>query len=187
MKNNFFVTSAATKYWKKEVKNGRLHVATQGDKIYIVNSCSAFVIPNNQYIFAELVQPATMRPAPADGAAHIWRNGDFREDTAAGTVDLVTCILNAAQDAAPVERTRFSVDIEKDTHRVYKLTGGAAAMVNSKYDCMVDRTFRHTAKMANNKAPLILSDGEFTGILMPVHPGNLPGWIAELAAGGETK
>ena len=179
-KHTYFITAAAVKYWKKEVKSGNLRVATSGDKIYIVNGFNAFVIPNNNYIYSELVQPATLHPMPADGSAYIWQNGKMREDRAADTVNIVERILSANADT--VERTRFSVDTGNDTTcRIYKLSGGPLAMVNVNYDAMVDFTFAHTATMANNKALAVFRSGEFIAVLLPVHPRALGDWVNQLA------
>lgn len=180
MKKNYYpITAAAVKYWKKEVKNGNLRIATSGDKIYIVNSYNAFVIPNNNYIYSELVQPAALHPAPADGIAYIWRNSEMREERAADTINIVERILSA--DAGTVERTRFSVDADKSTTcRVYKLSDGKLAMVNTNYDSMVDLTYKHTATMANDKAPAVFRFEHFTAILLPVHPRSLGEWVNQL-------
>lgn len=179
-KHTYFITAAATKYWKKEVKSGNLRIATSGEKIYIVNGYNAFVIPNNNYIFSELVQPATLCPAPADGSAYIWRNGKMQEDRAADTVNIVERILSANTGA--VERTRFSVDAGGDkTCRIYKLSNDSLGMIDVKYESMVDFTFSHTATMANNKAPAVFHSGEFIAVLLPVHPRSLGDWVNQLA------
>lgn len=183
-KGTYFITAAAVKHWKKEVKSGNLRIATSGDKIYIVNSYNAFVIPNNNYIYSELVQPASLHPAPADGIAYIWRNGEMREDRAADTVNLVERIISA--DAGIVERTRFSVDTsDGKTCRIYKLSGGALAMVNADYDSMVDFTFKHAATMASDKSPAVFRSEHFTAVLLPVHPRSLGGWVSQLTEGIE--
>lgn len=180
MKKNYYpITAAAVKYWKKEVKSGNLRVATSGDKIYIVNSYNAFVIPNNNYIYSELVQPATLHPAPEDGDAYIFQNGEMRKDIATRVADIVERILSA--DAGTVERTRFSVDTSDGvTCRIYKLSGGNLAMVNANYDSMVDLTYKHTATMANDKAPAVFRFEHFTAVILPMHPRSLGDWVSQL-------
>lgn len=178
-KSDFFITGNATKYWKKEVKNGRLQVATKDDKIYILNGYNAFVIPNNAFVYELLVQPATLRPAPENGRAHIWNNGIMREDRAEGTINIFERLL--AAETAPAERTRWIVDADDDkTCRVYKRQRGDIVGIDTKYDSMVDFTFNHTATMAGNKCPVIITSGEFVALLMPVYLAKLGDWARDI-------
>lgn len=178
-KHTYFITAAAVKYWKNEVKSGNLRIATSGDKIYIVNSFNAFVIPNNNYIYSELVQPATLHPMPADGSAYIWQNGKMREDRAADTVNLVERIISA--NAAAVERSRFTADYGGgEVCRIYKFSGGTLAGINVKYDAMVDFTFSHTATMASNRSPAVFRSGDFIAVLLPLNLPALGDWVNQL-------
>lgn len=179
-KTRFFITAEATKYWKKEVKNGVLRVATSGEKIYIVNGYNAFVIPNNNHVFETLVQPATLRPAPEDGRAYFWSNGTMREDDAKSTVELVEKILAAGVND-PVYRTQFCVDTATTTCRIFKLNSGTLAAIDTRFDVMVDYTFSHGATMANNKAPAVFRSDDFAAILPPVNLTTLGDQVRKLA------
>ena len=181
MKNFTFITKDATKYWKKEVssKKGRLQIATNGDKIYIVNSYNAFIIPNNAALYALLVQPATLMPAPEDGAAHIWINGDFRKDSAASTVSMIENTLSASGN--PVSRSGFIIDGKNnDQLRVFKLSDGSLSSINIKYDAMLDFSLPYSATMKNTKAPAVFRSGDFTGILLPVFFPELSNRVRDL-------
>lgn len=177
-KASFFITSEATKYWKKEVKNGRLQVATKGDKIYILNNYNAFIIPNNPYVYAELVQPATLRPAPEDGRAFIWLHGGLREDSADDTVNIIE--RNIEEGTGAAERTRFTVDVETAAYRVYKAANGQLAAVNAKYDSMVEHSFSHELTMKDQHSPAILRDGDFLALLLPCRQSRLESWARDL-------
>lgn len=178
-KNDFFITGNATKYWKKEVKNGRLQIATKEDKIYILNGYNAFIIPNNAFVYELLVQPATLRPAPEDGRAHIWINGIMREDSAADTINIIDRLLTA--ETAPVERTRWTVDAGDDkTLRIYKRQRGDVIGIDTKYDSMVDFSFRHSGTMAGNKCPAIFTSGDFIALLLPVNNPSITDWARAL-------
>jgi hypothetical protein len=166
-KQKQFITNNAVKYWKKEVKSGRLHVATQGEKIYILNGYNAFVIPNNKYLFETLVQPATLRPAPEDGRAYIWISGEMREEPAQNTVDIVERSITAAEHEAT--RTPVIYEYKENAHRIYKLHNGDLVAINEKYDSMVDFSFSVSLKMNKRIAPLIVTHGEITAVLMPVN------------------
>ena len=183
-KHNYFITNEAVKYWKKEAKSGRLHVARSGDKTYIVNSYSAFVIPANPLLYENLVQPATLRPGPEDGKSQIWKNGEYYEEPATETVRMVENILSENTDT--VNRTPFTMDVETGVIRIYKLASGALAGINVKYDAMVDFSFGHTAVMANPKAPAVFRSGDFTALLLPVYKPELETWARALT-GGESK
>lgn len=181
-KANYFITAAATKYWKKEVKGGNLRIATTEEKIYILNGYNAFVIPNNKYIFADLVQPATMRPAPEVGRAHIWINGNMSEGSAKETTDIVDRILSA--DTAAVKRTQFTVDTTNgDNLRIYKLESGKIVGINSKYDSMIDFRIPCTSTMATPRTPAVFVSADITAIICPVHLGKLEEWAQALTEG----
>lgn len=184
-KNNYFITNEAVKYWKKEIKNGHFRVATEGESIYLVNGYNAFVIPNNAYIFAELVQPATLRPAPEEGRAYIWQNGNSREEAAAVTTNIVKRVLN--NDAPPVKRTPLVCDskCKGGAVRVYKLENGDCAGIDTRFDAMVDFSFSHTARMTSDRSPAVITSGDFIAVLLPVHMPELPGLIRSVAGVSE--
>ena len=130
-------------------------------------------------VFADLVQPATLRPAPEDGKAYKWIGGIFYEESADYTTDLIDRILTA--ETAGVTRTRWTVeDSSGRTCRIYRRKRGDLIGFNTDYDNMVNWEFEPVGTMAANKAAAVWRYGEFVALLMPVYLDRLEEWAKEL-------
>lgn len=165
MKNYYFITNAAVKYWKKEVKNGNLRVATLEGQIYIVNSYNAFIIPAGLY--SAMVQPATLQAAPEEGRAYIWKNGKFSTGDAADVAAIVTRAIDP--DAPNAERTAFSVDHKTGAARIYKLEGGELAPISGEFDAMLNHDYRHTIQARSTKSAFVFKTDGITAVIMPIY------------------
>lgn len=182
MFKNLFITKQAQKHWKKEIAKGHLQIAAHEDKIYLLNTYNAFIVPQNTLMYEYLIQPATLRPAPDGGEAQVWHNGTYYQAAAAETIHIIKGIMEKSSNA--VTRTPFSFDDENEqTLRIYTLPDGQHITINQKYDAMIDHKQDCHITGSGPKSPIVFTDASelFTAILLPVLCARLDAHIQALA------
>lgn len=165
MKNHYLITGAATKYWKKAIKNDRVMVCNKDGYIYILNGYNAFKMPAVPYLWDVLARPAFMVDMPEPGAAFQYDRGEKREAIAA---DIAFKIDSFLTNTAPAERLPFMFDSLNITARLYKLNTGTVVGVDVKYDEMVNASMANAIYCGGKYAPVVFINDQFVALLMPV-------------------
>lgn len=184
MKNYYLITKEATKYWKKAIKSDRVMVANYDGKIYIVNGYNAFRFPAMPLLWDELARPAFMAEMPVDGAAVEYIRGEARPGCAP---DIANLFNRNMEDRTPAARMPFMSDANGETCRLFKNTAGKLAIVNVKYDAMVDFSMAESIYCAGSVNPVIAENEHFAAILLPMRLSPIFADLARETFGGLTE
>ena len=169
MKNYCMITKETTKYWKKAIKNDRVMVTQRGGLIYIINGYNAFKFPAMPVLWDDLARPAFMVDMPADGEAFAYFCGNKKP---AASDDIVNILERNLKDTTKATRSPFTFDSKDITLRLYKNENGSVSAINAKYDSMVDHSQVKEVYCGGRYSPVVLIDGEYTALIMPVRTGD---------------
>lgn len=181
MKNYYLITKEATKYWKKAIKSDRVMVANYDGNIYIVNGFNAFRFPAMPLLWDEIARPAFMAEMPADGAAVNYLRGEACPDNAASVANIFNRNM---EDRTHAARMPFMSDANGETCRLFKNTAGKLAIVNVKYDALVDFSQAESIYCAGSINPIVAENEHFAAILLPMRLSPLFADLARETFGG---
>ena len=181
MKNYYLITKEAAKYWKKAIKSDRVMVANYDGNIYIVNGYNAFRFPAMPLLWDEIARPAFMMEMPADGTAVNYMRGEAGPECAP---DIANIFNRNMEDRTHAARMPFMSDANGETCRIFKNAAGKIAIVNVKYDALVDFGQAESIYCASGVSPVIAENEHFAAILLPMRQSHLFADLARETFGG---